>query len=104
MTKSTVHTRIRENRKFAELIAKRTRFAIVLSLIVLVPYYSFMMVTAFRPGLLATPLGEGSMITVGWPIGALLIVGAWLLTGVYSWRANGEFDQLNSEILKESRQ
>jgi uncharacterized membrane protein (DUF485 family) len=101
---STVQARIRQNPKFAELVAKRTRLAIVLSLIVLVPYYAFMMVTAFKPSLLAQPISEGSIITIGWPIGALIIVGAWLTTAVYIRRANGEFDTLNQQILAEAAQ
>lgn len=101
---STVQARIRQNPKFGELVAKRTRLAIVLSLIVLVPYYAFMMVTAFKPSLLAQPISEGSIITVGWPIGALIIIGAWLTTAVYIRRANGEFDTLNQEILAEAGQ
>ena len=103
MSQTTTQTRIRQNPKFAELVGKRTRFAILLSLIVLVPYYTFMMITAFNPGLLATPLNEGGIITVGWPVGAVLIIGAWLMTGVYIRRANGEFDELTAAILKESR-
>ncbi len=39
----------------------------------------------------------------GWPVGAVLIVGSWLLTGIYIRRANGEFDALNEQILREAR-
>ncbi|MBL8403761.1 MAG: DUF485 domain-containing protein [Dechloromonas sp.] len=98
-----MQAKIRSNPKFAELVGKRTRFAIILSLVVLVPYYSFMMVTAFNPGLLAKPLAEGSVMTWGWPLAALMVVGGWLLTGVYISRANGEFDDLNQQILKEAQ-
>ncbi len=102
MSDTSIQSRIRQNPKFKELVSKRTRLAIVLSLIVLVPYYAFMMVTAFNPALLATPLGEGTVLTIGWPIAAILIVGSWLLTGLYISRANGEFDELNQQILKEA--
>jgi uncharacterized membrane protein (DUF485 family) len=101
MSQSNIHAKIRSNPKFAEMVGKRTRFAIILSLVVLVPYYTFMMITAFHPGLLALPTGEGVM-TVGWPIAALMIFGAWLTTGIYIRRANGEFDALNEEILREA--
>ncbi|MDQ2988024.1 MAG: DUF485 domain-containing protein [Pseudomonadota bacterium] len=101
---STVQERIRRNPKFAELVTRRTRLAVRLSLIVLVPYYTFMMVTAFKPALLAQPISEGSIITIGWPIGALIIIGAWLTTAVYIRCANGEFDRLNQEILSEAAQ
>lgn len=102
MHQSTIQTRIRQNPKFAEMVSKRTRLAILLSLIVLVPYYTFMMITAFNPALLAQPISDGSIITIGWPVGAILVIGAWLTTAVYIRRANGEFDQLNKEILDEA--
>ena len=102
MSKSTVQERIRGNPKFAEMVGKRTRFAIILSLVVLVPYYTFMMITAFNPALLAQPISDGSIITIGWPVGVILVVGSWLTTGIYIRRANGEFDTLNEQILKES--
>lgn len=41
-------------------------------------------------------------MTIGWPIAALIIIGGWLLTGVYVSRANGEFDRLTAEVLKEA--
>ncbi len=102
MDRSTIQTRIRRNPKFAELVSKRTRLAILLSLIVLVPYYAFMMVTAFQPALLAQPIFEGSIVSIGWPIGVVLVIGSWLMTAIYISRANGEFDRLNQEILKEA--
>jgi uncharacterized membrane protein (DUF485 family) len=104
MPQSTIQARIRKNPKFAEMVSKRTRLAVVLSLIVLVPYYAFMMITAFNPKLLALPISDDSIITIGWPIGAIIIVGAWLTTAVYISRANGEFDKLNKEILDEASQ
>ena len=102
MSQNNIQAKIRSNPKFAEMVGKRTRFAIILSIIVLVPYYAFMMITAFRPALLAQPISEGSIITIGWPIGVLLVVGSWITTGIYISRANGEFDRLNEEVLRES--
>jgi uncharacterized membrane protein (DUF485 family) len=43
------------------------------------------------------------VITIGWPIAALIVIGGWLLTGVYVSRANGEFDSITEEVLKEAR-
>ena len=77
--------------------------AIILSLIVLLPYYSYMLVVSLQPQLLASKVSDGSVITIGWPLAALIVIGGWLLTGVYVSRANGEFDRLNEEILKEAR-
>ena len=103
MSQQTLQEKIRGNPKFAELVGKRTRFAIILSLLVLVPYYSFMLLVSLQPQIFAAKISEGSVITIGWPIAALIIVGGWLLTGVYVSRANGEFDSITAEVLKEAR-
>jgi uncharacterized membrane protein (DUF485 family) len=102
MSQQTVQVNIRSNPKFAELVGKRTRFAIILSLLVLVPYYTYMFLVSTQPQLFAAKIGEGSVITIGWPIAALIIIGSWLLTGLYISRANGEFDSLTQEVLKEA--
>ena len=103
MSGNNINAKIRSNPKFAELVGKRTRFAIALSLIVLVPYYSYMLLVSLQPQLFAGKISEGSVITIGWPIAALIVVVGWLLTGVYVHRANGEFDRLTEEVLKEAR-
>ena len=102
MSNETIQTRIRRNPKFAELVGRRTKFAVVLSLIVLIPYYTFMMITAFNPQLLATKLSADGVMTIGWPVAAIMIVGFWLLTGLYVRRANSEFDELTAEVLEEA--
>lgn len=102
MSQPNIQVKIRRNPKFAELVGKRTRFAIVLSLLVLVPYYTFMLLTSLQPQLFAAKISEGSVITIGWPIAALIVIGGWLLTGVYVSRANGEFDSLTQDVLKEA--
>jgi uncharacterized membrane protein (DUF485 family) len=68
---------------------------------VLVPYYSFMFLVSTQPQFFAAKLAKAG-ITIGWPIAALIIIGGWLLTGVYVSRANGEFDRLTEEVLKEA--
>ncbi len=103
MSQENIQAKIRSNPKFAELVGKRTRFAIILSLVVLVPYYTFMFLVSTQPQLFATKLSDGGAVTIGWPLAALIIVGGWLLTGVYVSRANGEFDSMTEEVLKEAR-
>ena len=103
MSLPSIQEKIRANPKFAELVGKRTRFAIILSLVVLVPYYTFMFLVSTQPQIFAAKLGETGPITIGWPVAALFIIGGWLLTGVYVSRANGEFDSITEEVLKEAR-
>lgn len=97
----TIYQRIENNAHFKELVEKRQRFAAILSLVVLVIYVSFILLIAFAPGWLGTPISAGSSITRGIPIGVGVIVISFILTGVYVWRANSEFDRLNKAVLQE---
>lgn len=93
------YKRIYGDPKFHELERKRGRFSWILALAVLVTYYAFILVIAFRPELFATPISNGSVITWGIPVGLFVIVFSFLLTGVYVWRANREFDQIMQKLI-----
>lgn len=101
MSDSAIYARVRQNPKFHELVRRRSRLAVTLSAIVLGAYYCFMMIVAFAPSLLRTPLSQGSNLTIGVPVGAAIIVISWLLTGLYSHYANGEFEELNKDVVRE---
>ncbi len=101
MSNSSIYERVRQNPKFHELVRKRSRLAVSLSVIVLGAYYCFMMIVAFAPDILRAPLSQGSNLTVGVPVGAAIIVVSWLLTGLYSHFANGEFEELNKDVVRE---
>ena len=94
------YLRIQQDPNFQELVSKRQRFAWTLSILMLGLYLAFILLIAFAPGWLGTPLREGSRITRGIPVGVGLIVSSFVLTGIYVFRANGEFDELNQKILK----
>jgi uncharacterized membrane protein (DUF485 family) len=91
--------RIQQERLFQELVAQRTRFALMLSAAILAIYFGFIAVIAFAPALLGTPLGSG-VTTVGIPVGLAVIVSAFVLTGIYVQRANSHFDPLTQEIAE----
>lgn len=95
------YARIQANPRFKELVDTRDRFAWTLSAIMLGLYVAFILLIAFEPQLLGTPISAGSPITWGIPIGVGLILAAFVLTGIYVRRANGEFDSLNQAILEE---
>lgn len=97
-----VYERIRSNPKFEELVAKRTRFTVGLSIVVLAVFYGFILVVALAPALLAKPLWTGAATTIAVPIGAGIIWFFWLLTGYYIHRANRDFDGINADIVKEA--
>ena len=70
----------------------------------LIIYVGFILLIAFAPGWLGTPLHAGTSVTRGIPVGIGVIVISFILTGVYVWRANSEFDRLNAAVIREVNQ
>jgi uncharacterized membrane protein (DUF485 family) len=99
---SVMYERMRTNPKFQELVTRRGRFAWTLAVVVLTMFYGFVMLVAFSPASLGQPVAEGSMLTVGVAFELFMFIFFWLLTAVYVRRANGEFDALTQEIVKEA--
>jgi uncharacterized membrane protein (DUF485 family) len=93
------YARIRQNPKFAELVQQRNVLARTLTVAMLVIYFGFILLVAFAPGLLAVKIG--AVTTIGIPLGLLVIVSAFVLTGIYVAKANTSFDRLNDELLRE---
>src|SRR5215475_14784408 len=92
--------RVKRDRRFQELVAKRTRFAWALSAVMLAIYFGFIFIIAFAPKSLGMPIGPG-VTTVGIPLGLFVIVSAFVLTGIYVYRANTEFDAITREIVED---
>lgn len=98
---TTIAGKIRGNPKFQELVEKRSKLGWQLSIAMLVVYYGFIMVLAFAPQILAIKIG--TVTTLGIPVGMGVIVFAFILTGIYTKRANGEFDDLLNAIKEEAK-
>jgi len=90
--------KIKNNPDYQELVSKRSGFAIKLSIAMLVVYFTFILTIAFNPSALGTPISADSVTTIGIPIGIVVIIFAFILTGIYTKRANSEFDDLNNKI------
>ena len=92
---------IEANPKYHELKRKRTRFGWLLTAMMMLAYYGYIALIAFDKPFLATPLGAG-VTSLGIPIGMGVIVFTVLITAIYVRRANGEYDRLTAEILKDA--
>lgn len=87
--------------RYQELTRIRRRFAWTLTVIILLIYLGFILVIAFAPHWFGIPLGAGLTTTVGMPVGVLIIISAFVLTGIYVARANSLFDRYTQEIQEE---
>lgn len=96
-----VVTKIQNNPKYLELRSKRNRLGVTLTILMMVVYYGYISLIAFDKEFLAKPIGSGVM-SLGIPIGMGVIIFTIAITGLYVRRANGEFDALTKEILKDA--
>lgn len=94
--------RIEANPKYHELKRKRNTLGWTLTILMLVVYYGFIGLIAFDKAFLAQPIGHG-VTTIGIPIAFGVIVFTILITGIYVYRANSEYDRLTAEILKDAQ-
>ncbi|NHZ45945.1 DUF485 domain-containing protein [Desulfovibrio sp. XJ01] len=76
--------------QFAALVRARWGVSLTLTALMLLIYFGFIMVLAFRRDLLQAPVGGG--MTLGIPVGFGIIVIASALTGIYVWWANRSYD------------
>lgn len=85
--------------EFQRLIRTRTRFSAILTVLILLIYFGFILLIAFAPHVLGRSLA-GGVTTVGIPLGVGVILAAFVLTGLYVRRANSEFDALTQKLLE----
>ena len=100
-TSDSLVAKIEANPKYHERRRKRNAFGWTLTIVMLVVYFGYIALIAFNKPFLAQPIGAG-VTTLGIPIGMGVIIFTIVITGVYGRRANGEYDRLTAEILKEA--
>ena len=98
--KDEVQARIRANPKYQKLVGTRNAYAWVLTILMLVVYYGYVLIIAFDKEWLAQRIGAG-VTSLGIPVGAGVILFTVIITGIYVRRANSEFDAMTQEIIKE---
>jgi uncharacterized membrane protein (DUF485 family) len=97
-----ISSKIMEDPRYIDLVRRRARLAWMLSVIVCVMFYGFILMIAFTPGILTAPIAAGSVIPVGLPMGVGVILMSCLLTGIYVYEANSVFDPIFEQIVREA--
>ena len=80
------------------LAARRWRVAGALTVAMLVVYLGFILLVAFNRPLMGHQLVPG--LSVGIVLGALTILFAWVLTGIYMSWANRKYDSALDELRR----
>jgi uncharacterized membrane protein (DUF485 family) len=94
------YDRVIQSPRFQELVRQRTKFAWTLTIVMLVIYFGFILLVAFAKPLLAIKVGDG-VTSLGILLGLGVIIAAFVLTGIYVYRANSEFDELTRNLTRE---
>jgi uncharacterized membrane protein (DUF485 family) len=84
-----------------ELARARARIAGILTVVMIAIYFGFILLIAFRRDLLARTIVPG--LSLGILLGALVIVGAWVLTWIYVRWCNRHYDTQMRGLGKEPR-
>ena len=78
-----------------KIAAERFKLAVILTVLMLIFYFGFIMLVAFNKPLLSTLLNPG--LSLGILLGALVIVSAWILSFIYIQWANKHYDRVVAE-------
>lgn len=97
---SNLASKVRAHPRFAELVQKKSSLSWALAIAQIVIYFGFTTLVAVNPDFLRQSL-SGGVTTVGIPVGVAVIVSAFVLAGIYVWRANSTFDEINQQIVDE---
>ena len=84
------HRQLLDSPEFHQLVARRLRVSLVLTAVLFLMYYGYILLIATDKAFLSRRIGE--VTTLGIPLAAGVILGAWVLTAVYVIWANRVYD------------
>src|SRR5881394_3610323 len=86
--------------EFKDLVARKNRISLILTVLTLVVYYGFIILIAFHRDLFGNRIF--GKITLGIPIGIGVILLSWLFTGIYVRWANSRYDAMVANIQRKA--
>ena len=90
-----------ESADFRQLVTRRWRVSLWLTLCLFVLYYGYVLLIALNRSIVTSTIGAN--VPLGIPLGAAVIVGAWVLTALYVVWANRRYDPEVARLLKRVR-
>jgi uncharacterized membrane protein (DUF485 family) len=93
------HKNVQDLHDFKALVSERWVVSLVLTVMLFVTYFGFILVLAFDKSIFAAKIGEH--VTLGIPVGVGVIVSAWVLTGIYVYWANSRYDTTVKRIREQ---
>ena len=98
--KGDLSRRLSADPNFKALVRERFKLRFILSAVVILIYFSFILLVAFLPASMASQIIPCSVVSVGIVSGIGLIALSVAFTAIYVIRANGRFERLAQQVLK----
>jgi uncharacterized membrane protein (DUF485 family) len=91
-----MNSKIINSPAFKAFVKQRWRVSLLLTFIMLIIYFGFVLTVAFHKDWLGHKIGQH--VPIGLPIGVGIILSAWALTGIYVSWANNVYDKKVEEL------
>ena len=91
-----------ESPEFRQLVRRRWRVSLLLTALLFIVYYGYILLIAADKAFVSRRIGTDT--TLGIPLGAAVIVLAWMLTTAYVVWANRHFDAAAERLRERARQ
>ena len=93
--------KVLNNPKFQAMARQKSILGWTFSAIMFSVYAAFILVIGTNPHLFATKVSPDGVTTWGIYIGIFVIVFSIVITGIYVFIANGKFEQMTQEVVRE---
>lgn len=93
--------RVLAHPKFQRMARQKSILGWTFSAIMFFVYVGFIWTIGTAPKLLGERTDPNSVITVGIYAGVAMIIFAFVITLIYVWLANGKFEDMTQEVVKE---
>jgi len=90
-----------EDPEFKDLVARKNRITLILTLVTLVIYYGFILLIAYRRETFGSKIFGN--VTFGIVLGIGVILSCWVLTGIYVRWANQRYDAMVARLQEKAR-
>ena len=100
MNKQTA-AKVLANPKFAQMALQKSLLGWSFSAVMFAVYVVYILFIGIDPHSFAKPVSEGSIITWGIYVGLFVILFAIAITGIYVYLANGKFEKMTQEVVKD---
>jgi len=88
--------------KFDALVKAKWTVSLILTALMLTIYFGFILILAFQKEILSAKISSG--MTLGIPVGLLVILSACVLTGIYVFWANNKYDAAVKSVIQSMKE